>query len=500
MPIDGYFIKVQVDEFKKILTGCKLRKIKGISKHAFLFTFYKQNYYHLLISLSPNASYMRISEDLDLNIKSHFLTSLKKELENSTLTNIFQHKKDRIVYFEFSKYDPFFGSVKRFLVAELMGRNSNLILLDENQIIIDAFFKHLKSDTRSVLPKLNYNPFPTSKKVFQNKDLEKLNSPQELFDLFMGFSKELATFVYNNKLNLEQIKISPTIYENKKITFHAFDLQLEGVKKSFQDTSSLLKYYYDKTIKSDDYLLSVLKKELAKQNLKLSRLKEDYEVNQNYENYRNIADNIYASNLDLKAHYSEFMNYPLDYKLTLNQNAQKLYQKYQKQKKSLIFLENQIKITLNLIQYYRDYLDNYHLFLQPDLIDLKGELEKLNVIKQKKKKQKHTISYLSFQLEDAVCYVGKTQRQNMYITQKIGRANDLWFHVKDYPGAHVVLKGEKNKETILFAAKKALLYSSLASAKAGNVVYTEIKNIKQIKEKPGFYVSYKKEQSLYIKL
>ena len=96
--------------------------------------------------------------------------------------------------------------------------------------------------------------------------------------------------------------------------------------------------------------------------------------------------------------------------------------------------------------------------------------------------------------------VGKTAKQNEYLLSVLARGNDLWFHVKDYPGAHVILKGEKSEQNIMFAAKKALEYSSLATLLKGNVNYTLVRNVKRIKDRPGFYVSYKNEQTIYLSI
>ena len=84
---------------------------------------------------------MRLISDTKKNENSNFLDVLKKEILNATLTDIKQHKKDRIIFFEFLKSDPFLGLVKKTLIFEVMGRNSNLILVDDKHVIIDAIKK-----------------------------------------------------------------------------------------------------------------------------------------------------------------------------------------------------------------------------------------------------------------------------------------------------------------------------------------------------------------------
>ena len=100
---------------------------------------------------------------------------------------------------------------------------------------------------------------------------------------------------------------------------------MKGEKISFLDTSSLLKHYYELTTKSDDFLIKLLHKEEKRLSQKLSNLNTELLKNQDFEQYKKIADRIYMSGLDLKKHYSEFDSFKLNDKLSLNENAQKLY-------------------------------------------------------------------------------------------------------------------------------------------------------------------------------
>ncbi|NLN50873.1 MAG: fibronectin-binding domain-containing protein [Acholeplasmataceae bacterium] len=501
MPIDGYFIERQIEEFLPQLKLGKTRKISGLDKHTILFEIYRKGQVlNLIYNFSPNAAHMRITNNLKGSFNSSFITLLKKELLNTTLKGIKQYKKDRIVFFEFEKSDPFFGKIKRILVFELMGRNSNLILLDEENIILDAANKRFNEHLRSILPKLPYEVFPTTKKEFKFTDLTNYHSSDELFYNSLGFSRELAAFVYNKRVNLTNEPTKPTLYVNQKNIFHAIDLKLPGKKKEFPSTSLLLEYYYSITLKSDDYLIKLLTKEHHKQTTKLTKLSEQLKANKNYDFYRLTADKIYSSSLNLDSRHSEFEGLKLDYNLTLNQNAQALYKRYRKMKNSLEHLTGQIKKTKNLINYYSDLIANFSFYNNDDLTDIKQELINLGVIKHSKKTSKSPTKYLSFQLEGGVCLVGKTAKQNEYLLSVLARGNDLWFHVKDYPGAHVILKGEKSEQNIMFAAKKALEYSSLATLLKGNVNYTLVRNVKRIKDRPGFYVSYKNEQTIYLSI
>lgn len=502
MAIDGYFLNQQIKEFNPILINAKLRKINGVSKHQIVLSLYnkgKNNY--LLLDVSPNTPHFRLVNDILGKHENSFVDNLKRLLLNSTLININQHKMDRTIFITFSKSDPFTGIKNYVLAFEIMGRNTNLILLDENNIILDAFYKRFNEDKRSIIPNILYEPFPTNKKLFEKEDFINLFDGDQIFYNYMGFSKQLANYIFKNKIHPNDLTVNPTLYKGHKIEFHFFDLNLNEEKYTFDNTSSLLEYYYSLTIKSDDFLIKTLNKELKKQQQKLINLTLELKNNKNYNDYKTIADNIYSSGLNLRQKYSEFNNFPLNSQLSLNDNAQKLYQKYKKQKGSLIHLEQQLLLTNNLISYLNDTISIYPTLNFDELEDLKEELTDLAIIKQKKRKIKSTKKtyFQQLNLDGATCLIGKTLKQNEFIYSK-AKKDDLWFHVKDYPGAHVILKGNHTEKNILIAAQQALINSSLKNNKSGEVIYTLIKNTKRIKNKPGFYVTYNNENNIKINI
>lgn len=502
MAIDGYFINGQIKEFQPILENGKLRRIISQDKYQVIFEIFNNGKtYKLLFDVSPNSSHFRLVNDTLKAVDSAFVESLKRVLLNSTLNVISQYKKDRIIYFDFTKRDPFTGEVNYRLIFELMGRNANLILVDSNNIILDAFNKRFNENKRSIIPNAVYEEFPTTKKEFKAEDLKEIESPLILFKNYLGFSKDLAEYIYLTKKDPLKLEFNPTLYQGIKKSFHIYDLYLEGKKTSFKDSSSLLEAYYDLTIKSDDYVITVLNKELRKQTSKLTKLNQDLENNSSYEKYKELADLIYSSGLNLNQRYSEFNNISIDSKISLNENAQKLYKKYKKLRSSIDYINEQIKITNEVIEYLNDTVNNFSQLSLNEVEYLKEELIDLGIIKKKSKKkakQQKAIKYLEYKLDNAICFVGKTLKQNEYIYSIKASRDDLWFHVKDYPGAHVILKGEHSKENITFACRQAVINSSLKTQQSAEVVYTEVKYTKRIKNKIGFYVSYSNEKSVNI--
>lgn len=485
MPLDGYFLTHLKQELLNSLEGFYLRKIKMPNKRAFSFEFYGNKTKHLYIDLSPNNAHLRLSKEFD-HIESHpFLTSLRHFLLNAKLTDITQYKKDRILFFHFIVSDPFKKEMPLTLVLEIMGRTSNLILVD-NGIIIDAFHKRFNEDKRSILPKLNYEVFPTDKALFSYQNIHEYTSPKDLFTRCMGFSYDLATFVYNYQIDIDNEPVLPCLFDTG---YHAFDLRLTP-KKEFSTLSSLIEEAH--TMKESlSPIYHHLETKLKKHQDKLFTLEKEYSSNQDFNAFKVIADSIYASNLDLMLHYTEFEGHALNYQKTLNENAQHLYKLYKKKKDSLAFLKQEIHTVKEFILYYQELIDNFDNL---DVEDLKLEIKPKSQSKQKKKKSTH----LTFSEKTYMIYVGRSSIQNEYLTHTFANKDDLWFHVKDYPGSHVLLRGEKSEESLRKAALLAATHSPLKNSSSVAVVYTEIKNIKKIKGKPGFTVSYKHEKTIYI--
>ena len=199
----------------------------------------------------------------------------------------------------------------------------------------------------------------------------------------------------------------------------------------------------------------------------------------------------------------EEIKIPLDPTLDGPSNASKYYKKYSKLKNAAIFLTEQIEIGKSEISYLESILLNIDLAESPDEIDdIYEELEKEGYLKKKKKKIKKKKdseeNYIKIKTEDGFdIFVGKNNRQNDYLTHKKAKKNDLWFHVKDAPGSHVILKNDNRDFTnnsLLTAAKVAAKYSSLSKSQNIPVDYTFKANVKRHPaNKPGLvnYTDYK---------
>ena len=194
------------------------------------------------------------------------------------------------------------------------------------------------------------------------------------------------------------------------------------------------------------------------------------------------------------------MNYELNYELTLNENAQNLYKKYHKQKRSLTFILDQISKIEEKITYYNEVKSSLPYLTNSDIEDLKNELQETGLLKKKKIRKNKNPSYEVIDTNNALFFVGKSSIQNDYLYTKIAKKDDYWFHLKDYPGPHVFLRGELNTINIEKAASLAIKYSKLKNEPSALVNYTQVKNTKKLSTTVGFKLSLTKYQTINYKV
>ena len=193
---------------------------------------------------------------------------------------------------------------------------------------------------------------------------------------------------------------------------------------------------------------------------------------------------------------------PLDEKYTILENSQRYYKKYHKLKTSLNYIEEQTKISEDEIKYFTLLNDQLKTANLNDVLEMIDELKKYKYLpdnfnkSQKKKKPK----YLTYILDDTLIYVGKNNLQNEYITHKLAKPNYLWFHIKNGSGSHVVVAKETaiTETEIRVAAMLAAYYSYARFSSSVAVDYTKVKFIKKIPGQKGCFVSYTRQNTIYI--
>lgn len=452
MALDGITIKTIVDELNSTILDGKIDKIAQAESDEILITIRsnKQNYKLLISANSANPRiYLCNKYKKENPVKAHtFLMILRKYISNGRIINISQHKLDRIILFEIESYNELRVITKKILSVELMGKHSNIILIDkDSEKIIDSI-KRIPlslSSVREVLPQRKFtlppsknklNPFNyydciTFKNLLIRENLELYKSLYTIFDgIGPSLSKEiccLSSINFNEKtfdlsliqferlqntfhrmfLNLINKKILPTLVFNKKeevvdFSFIPFTFYKELYTEHFESMSSLCEEFYEKKdIKEriNQKIYSFKKSTQTKlEKLKLKYEKQINEINiaKSNENLSKIGEllkaNIYSLEKGMKSitviDYTN-ENYPsitikLDEHLTPSQNIQSYYKKYNKSKSTTNELSLQIEHTEMEIHY----LENLLFFINN--INSLDEIDEIkNEIYEKKDKQKN---------------------------------------------------------------------------------------------------------------
>lgn len=549
MSFDAIVTRALTDEFNNNYIGARVDKIYQTEKDEIMINMRsKDGSFKVLVSASSNNPRFYVSKISKENPSEAPLFSmiLRKNLSGSKLVKVEQFGFDRAAQFVFSGYNEFHEEALYYLVVEIMGKYSNIVLCNENHKVIDAIKRvsTVMSSKREIEPGLIYERPPVFDRVSPiNANEEALknmmtnNADLELRDFlmrsFLGLSTEIANkilfdaaiddknllknldendankFISSFIKTFEEVKeknYSFNIYKlsERKSAYNAINLNQYASleKENFSSISELLdKYYYEKDQKDriaqrSQNMRHTISANLKRAKNKLQKQKEEMLESANRETYKVYADlissNIHKISKGLKEikleNFYDNMNeisVPLDQKLSAVQNAQKYYKRYQKMKQREIVLEKQIENTedeINYLELVSDAIDRTDDVKNLD--EIYFELIKNNYIKKDKKikNKPKKIAIHSVDYDDtSKVYYGKNNLQNEYITFKVADKNDIWMHVKGFPGSHVVIKsgGYPSDELLVFAAKIAAKNSKAKDSNKVDVDFTTRKNVKK---------------------
>lgn len=567
MSLDGTVVKNLVYEINNRVNGGRIDKIYQDDSNNLLINIRangKRERLFISISGSPRMYFSEELFDSPQNPPA-FCMLLRKHLENNQILSVNQYKMDRIVEIHVKSRDELGLYSEKSLIIELMGKHSNVILIDnESKKIIDSL-KRVNfnlSSVREILPGLIYNEedisqgldsCETESIIKLIKDCEEnLNLKSFFLKNFTGISPQMCEEIEFRtnidfkknilSLNDDEIEILNKVFlnifldikENKFVPikiyrdgifkdFYSIDLKelSEKDKEKIDSISSLLEEFYNSKFLRDSLgskskeLRRAVKKHIDKINRKISNQSNELNLALNRDKYKVYADLISSNfhriekgsdHVTVENFYNEMeeIEIPLDSKLDGPGNASKYYKKYSKLKNAAVYLEEQINIGKSEVEYLESILLNIDFSETPDEIDdLYEELEKEGYLKKrsknnKKKRKDSQENYIKIKTEDGFdIYIGRNNRQNDYLTLKKAKKNDLWFHVKDAPGSHVILKNDNrdfSNSAMMTAAKLAAKYSSLSKSQNIPVDYTFKMNVKRHPaKKPGLvsYTNYK---------
>jgi len=508
MIFDGFFIYHLIQELNQNLAKARLEKIFQTDAMTFIFVFYyRGERKNLLLNLSPNGFSLHLSNKKMVSLSnSQFLVTMKKHLEGAILDDITQYETDRVIMLNFTINDFIDGPTNKRVIFEAMGKHSNLLLVKDD-IIVDTYKKMFFEEGRQLLPMARFEFFPSEKISFNSLNLDDMLSPKDLVERYLGISPYLAKYIYENKIHPKDITFNPTrdLLIRKDYVSDIFDISDE--KMHYSTISEMMDDHHDVQNQSTESHALFIDKQIKKLIKKSESFDSSVEDSKKKLDNKVFGDLIYQSGipLDEKRSSIDVMEHhiPLDPTKTLNENAQLYFKAYQKAKRSLEHINEQMKQNDELIALF----DEFKIFLSlsngENLKDFESELIpygfKGTKIRQVNKKHAAKPNILKLTEGDILYYVGKNNVQNEFITHSIANKEDYWFHVKDAPGGHVVVTAKKlNEHIIRKAAMLAANYSSMKLSSSIPVDYTQIKNIKKIAGMPGYHVIYKNQQTIYI--
>lgn len=554
MTLDGFFIQALVKELRDDLLNGRISKIYQPFEQEIHFVIRaNRKNLRLASSIHPTYYHINVTQERTLNPEHApmFSRLLRKHLEGAFIQNIEQVENDRIIDFDLSGRDEL-GDVQQYqLTFELMGRHSNIILINpQTNKIIDCI-KHIPSSQNSfriLLPGADYHRPPRNDQqinpfALSNEELRKWVSTHEeeisirknqQWIQGLGKTASQAIIYLMKEKNYSAFDAlmylmngienpTPMMFEsNDQLGFYATDLpQIEGSRKEFDSLSELVDQFYEQRIRLDRIknlsgnIIQQLENIIEKNEKKLVKLQEDYEIAHNADLYRIKGELLSAysyqinkgeTTVQLDNYYAdnEPLEVELDPKLTVIENSQQYFKKYAKYRDALKFIDLQKKLTLEENQYLDSVLVQLNQADLEDIEDIKNELQKQGYQSQRKNNSKKRTKTQSkprrFKSSDGVMiYVGRNNQQNDELSLKKASKNHWWLHTKDIPGAHVIIESDNpSEETFTQAAEIAAYYSKFQYSANVPVDTVQVKALhKPNGAKPGFVI-YEGQRTLFV--
>ena len=538
MSFDGFFLHHMVEELRRELVNGRIQKINQPFEQELVLQIRSNRQSHrLLLSAHPVFGRIQLTQTTFENPAqpSTFIMVLRKYLQGALIESIEQVENDRIVEMTVSNKNEIGDHIQATLIIEIMGKHSNILLVDKSSHKILEVIKHVgfsQNSYRTLLPGSTYIAPPSTESLnpFTIKD-EKLfeilqtqeTTAKNLQSLFQGLGRDTAN-------ELERILVS-----EKLSTFRNFFNQetkpcltetsfnpvpfANQVGEPFASLSDLLDTYYkdkaerDRVKQQASELIRRVENELQKNRHKLKKQEKELLATDNAEEFRQKGELLTTflhqvpNDQDQVILDNYYTNQPitiaLDKALTPNQNAQRYFKRYQKLKEAVKYLTDLIEETKATILYLESVETVLNQAGLEEIAEIREELIQTGFIRRRQRekiqKRKKPEQYLASDGK-TIIYVGRNNLQNEELTFKIARKEELWFHAKDIPGSHVVISGnlDPSDEVKTDAAELAAYFSQ---GRLSNLVQVDMIEVKKLNKptggKPGF-VTYTGQKTLRV--
>ncbi len=541
MSFDGFFTHAIVHELNSTLKTGRVARISQPYPAELIITIRAQRHnYALLLSANPTYPRVQITEVPFTNpaVPTNFTMTMRKYLDGAILEGIDQVGNDRIIRLTFNTRDELGDSQRLVLVSEIMARHSNISLVNEKTGKIIDTIKHVGSDqnrVRLLLPGATFVMPPKQDKAnpylpnqLYSDLVRQYPDPQELAKQlqarYEGLGRDTARDLADRLIASDHLPTTyqqfihrfdqpePVIIDGRKKDFMAFPPLNAAADElqSFATLSALLDNYYQQKAQQDrskelaGQVIKVIKNELKKDRRKVKKLNKELDDANKADQYRTRGEilttylgklkpgmdsitlpNFYDDNKPLKISLSP--------ELSPSRNAQKYFTKYDKLKASVAHVNEQLKLANAEIDYFENIQNQIELASPADIQEIRLELQEEGYIKRKHKGKKQRKVRASkpeqFHTSDGTTVlVGKNNLQNDRLSFKTANKNEIWLHVKDIPGSHVVIRDTNpSDETILEAAQLAAYFSKGRDSDNVPVDYLPVKRLRKPNgAKPGF--------------
>lgn len=559
--IDSLTLKAFLNENSHIFTNAYVQKVKQPSRKELLlvlrnygksFRFYiniDAFYYHIAFLSLEDIEKRQIETPKQALM---FCMLLRKYIENSKIIKINQPSHERIVELFFETTNDNFKTERLVLAIELMGKHSNIILYNFDTKMILGSIHNVgkeKSQYREVFGNLPYI-YPNKKekidicKISFENFFEKISVSQipiknflneNFYDITNDFAtKLLSSFEYFKQdcekdvqnlflklldcINLKQI--NPSCDENYK-TFSIFGF----CSKKFSSVNEMLNNYYEFYVLENKFnslkqkITTNLNKETKKLETNILNARIELNDTKKSDKYKQYADLLMMNLYNLKDtknqkevvledfNTNEKIKIKLDETLNTIDNANRYYKKYNKLKKSKEFLNERLNFLNNKLEKIKE--TNHYVNIASSVYDLEQIWETME--SETKTKNKHTekknkdkkINIETKDINGHILFIGKNDKQNDYILSKLSTSNDFWFHIKDAPSAHIIVKNSNKLENlsddVVFEVAKLLKNISFGEkASKVSIIYTFRKYVNKGTSKGLAFVTYSNEKEIVV--
>ena len=569
MSLDGISMHPLAIELDRAVAGGRIDRINQPSKQSIVMSLRLPGKNVLLhITINPQNPAIHLIDKAPENPPEPpmFCMVLRKHLETGRIAGVRQYGLDRLLMLDIDFLSAGGKIITKTLVVELMGKYSNIILVQDG-IIIDALRKvgTNSSRVRTVLPgdayvlppqqdKLNLLETPIREAIAVIRTKGDMKLSKAILDTCLGFgpvtAKEAA---YGAGL-----PASMAISQLNEGDFASLENALQEITDSFREPCGAASIVIDKNnkplatasfplhyltnetiltfptisemlgrassltgsyqIPDKDKFRKLMKNELNRAENKVQKLRDDIAAADNAEEYRIKADNLmtyqyqFQDRVDAEvtvpniySETGESITIRMDQRLSVVENVQAYYKKYDKLKRGKELLEQQLQHCLDDIQYMSSIEASLESSTRlAEINDIKAELIASGILREKPKKhaaEKQSQPFKFTAPDGTQILVGKNNYQNDRLTFKTANPGDIWLHTQNIPGSHVILRcdgDEPAEDTLLLASYLAVHFSKAQGSSKVPVDYTRARFVKKPSgAKPGFVI-FTNQTTLYV--